>query len=132
MARPGPRPKNIEGMVFGLLTAETLILSAGRSRWRCRCECGGTISVTAGRLVNGYTRSCGCMRGQNKLDLRGLKFGRLTAIAADGRGADKSVLWDCACDCDAHTKVRAKDLASGNTKSCGCLPRARRKKESNQ
>lgn len=30
--------------------------------WRCRCECGTTVTVTSGHLRSGHTRSCGCLQ----------------------------------------------------------------------
>lgn len=29
--------------------------------WRCKCDCGNEIDVTATDLVSGHTRSCGCL-----------------------------------------------------------------------
>lgn len=34
------------------------------ARWRCRCRCGSVRAVTASRLRNGTSRSCGCIRGE--------------------------------------------------------------------
>lgn len=34
----------------------------GEAFWRCVCLCGAGISVRAGNLTNGSTRSCGCLR----------------------------------------------------------------------
>lgn len=55
-------------------------------------------------------------------DLSGQVFGRLTAIR---RGPDKlkAVTWECRCGCGESKHVRAGDLVSGRTKSCGCLLR---------
>jgi len=33
----------------------------GKSRWACRCDCGGSITVAAGHLKSGHTSSCGCL-----------------------------------------------------------------------
>lgn len=43
----------------------TVIEFAGRDKrnrvlWRCRCDCGETVTVSAGNLKK--TRSCGCLR----------------------------------------------------------------------
>ena len=34
----------------------------GRTRWRCGCDCGNKTIVSSGDLVNGETKSCGCLR----------------------------------------------------------------------
>lgn len=52
-------------------------------------------------------------------DLKGLCFGQLTVqefICLKHDGA----LWKCQCSCGNTATVRAGDLKSGNTKSCGC------------
>jgi hypothetical protein len=33
----------------------------GKSRWRCRCECGRETVVGASSVLRGTTRSCGCL-----------------------------------------------------------------------
>ena len=33
----------------------------GDTSWLCRCDCGKETVVTAGNLINGNTRSCGCL-----------------------------------------------------------------------
>ena len=50
-------------------------------------------------------------------------FGRLRAIAIAGVSHSGRTLWKCLCDCGAEKIVRAADLRSGRTKSCGCLAR---------
>jgi hypothetical protein len=58
-------------------------------------------------------------------NLAGQKFGRLSVIERDGTEVDKagkrSALWRCLCECGATAFVPTRRLASGNTKSCGCL-----------
>lgn len=55
-------------------------------------------------------------------DLSGQKFNRLTAIRiAEKRG--KNYYYECICDCGNRKLVRAGQLTSGGTKSCGCLQR---------
>ena len=53
-------------------------------------------------------------------DLTGQRFGKLVAEKWLGIEKHKSV-WRCRCDCGNMTKVTAGALASGNTKSCGCM-----------
>ncbi len=53
-------------------------------------------------------------------DLTGRKFGRLTVIE-QGETLGGRVAWSCCCECGSRTVVRATDLRSGKSKSCGCV-----------
>lgn len=61
MARPGDR--DLEGERFGLLVVLCLEDQRvhGKRVWLCLCDCGEANSVTTGRLVNDWTKSCGCL-----------------------------------------------------------------------
>lgn len=54
-------------------------------------------------------------------DLKGQRFGRLTAIERTDSLGRKGVYWKCVCECGKETSVHARALVSGHTKSCGCL-----------
>ncbi len=56
------------------------------------------------------------------VDRVGKVVGRLTVIARED-GPRGCVRWRCLCACGATTAVRASDLATGNTRSCGCRKR---------
>jgi len=59
-----------------------------------------------------------------KLDITGLKFGKLTAIKENGfdkSPSRKHIRWDCKCDCGNILNVRLNALRTGGVKSCGCL-----------
>lgn len=63
------RVKNIEGQRFGRLVAVRLdpYRKVYTSRvWECKCDCGKTIYVPTNKLVNGHTKSCGCLREFSK------------------------------------------------------------------
>lgn len=58
-------------------------------------------------------------------DLSGQKYGKLTVLyrAADyvqPSGQHKR-MWHCRCECGKECDIRANDLKSGNTQSCGCF-----------
>ncbi len=62
----------------------------------------------------------------NKFNLKGKSFGRLTVIENDRM--EKGVRWAlCLCECGKESDVRVSDLRSGNTRSCGCLFKDTRK-----
>lgn len=55
-------------------------------------------------------------------NLTNQKFGRLLVLERDYemQKIAKRVCWKCKCDCGNFISVRAVDLKSGHTKSCGC------------
>lgn len=55
------------------------------------------------------------------LDISGQRFGSLVALEPTSERRGGKIVWRCRCDCGNETFVTAKDLKSGNTKSCGCL-----------
>ena len=61
-----------------------------------------------------------------KQDLTGRRFGRWTVIKYLGAEKNKSV-YLCRCDCGNEVKVRANNLLSGTSTSCGCVFREKLK-----
>ena len=55
-----------------------------------------------------------------RADLTGERFGRLVVLARAG-SKSRQPLWSCRCDCGAVAVKSGSGLASGKTKSCGCL-----------
>lgn len=135
---------DLTGRRFGRLTvcslADPYVSPKGcRIRqWNCVCDCGQKMVVRSNFLTSGKVTSCGCERKRfpdlprvdpsrpsSESDLTGMRFGRLTVLGLDEpyvspRGT-RERRWKCACDCGNVTTVRAGALASGNTRSCGCL-----------
>lgn len=60
--------------------------------------------------------------GKPKVNIRGQKYGRLTALhPMEGLGTEGRVMWMCQCDCGIRLIRDSNKLRTGNTKSCGCL-----------
>lgn len=53
------------------------------------------------------------------IDLKGLRFGRLTVIERDGSKGGRAT-WACVCECGKRVSVIGKLLCNGTTSSCGC------------
>ena len=56
--------KDLSSMTFGALT---VLEKTGEKRrtdllWLCKCNCGNTVTVPATLLLQGKTRSCGCLK----------------------------------------------------------------------
>lgn len=93
----------------------------GRARWKCQCKCGKITTVLGKHLRSGNTKSCGCLKQENRrVDLRGQRFGRLLVLG-DPIPNSRGTQWKCLCDCGTICYKVSSDLVSGNTQSCGCL-----------
>jgi hypothetical protein len=66
------------------------------------------------------------MRGENKVDMVGQKFGRLLILSA-AKSRHGRAYWNCVCDCGKLCKAMGRWVRQGKKRSCGCLQR-----ESNQ
>lgn len=53
---------HLEGKKFGRLNViECVGSKKNRRMWRCSCDCGNEVIVSASSLVGGMTKSCGCL-----------------------------------------------------------------------
>lgn len=111
-----PKPLELSGMRFGMLTVIRRVSNSikGRSMWECLCDCGNTKNVKGTYLKNGETKSCGCARCKPLSE--GDVFGRLTVAKRVG-----STRYLCKCVCGKEKIITAGNLRSGDIKSCGCL-----------
>lgn len=53
-------------------------------------------------------------------DLTGIRFGMLIALFTPSRKVGERRFWMCRCDCGVEKLVKAHNLTSGETNSCGC------------
>lgn len=66
--------KDLTGKKFGKLTAISVDSSKRTGNiWLCRCDCGRTALVLTSRLLNGHTRSCGCMKKESVQRMRDIQ-----------------------------------------------------------
>jgi hypothetical protein len=99
---------------------------SGKSRWKCRCDCGNISYPHANKLRSGSTKSCGCLQKElaskrTGIDLTGQRFDRLTVVERAGLTSIGGYRWKCRCDCGNISYPAATRLRSGGTRSCGCL-----------
>lgn len=59
--RLSARQKDLTNKKFGRLTALYSKNVNKRYEWLCECECGKKIWVKTSSLINGHTKSCGCL-----------------------------------------------------------------------
>lgn len=92
--------------------------SLGHALWKCKCICGEIIHTKGNYLLTGQKTNCGCLRQPN---LQGTVFGRLVVLGTATPDAKGNTRLVCKCRCGTKKTIRALDLKSGGTKSCGCL-----------
>ncbi len=105
---------NLEGQRFGKLLVLEYVQD--QTKWKCQCDCGNITYVTAGALVGGRTKSCGCIPKRKIEDITGKKFNYLTVIRLAYK-KDNKFYYECQCDCGEKTIVERSKL--GITQSCG-------------
>lgn len=117
--------EDFTGKIYGRLVVLGKDLERGGCYLLCRCECGNEKSIRKDHLVDGSTKSCGCLRNTH-IDLAGKRFDRLLVLrevsrVQKGNKDGYRYYWLCLCDCGKETEVLAEHLIAGNIRSCGCL-----------
>lgn len=113
--------KNITNQRFATLVAlrPTEQRFRGSVIWECLCDCGKTVHLSVCRLPQ--AKSCGDpVHIPNKLDLRGRRFGKLTALEPSEQREKRCVKWKCRCDCGALVYIKGSKIKNGHNTSCGC------------
>ena len=137
---PIGQARDLTGQKFGRLVA--LFRTENKSkmtRWVCQCECGDIHDYNAASLINGTSKSCGCLNREKARERMlqynlqqqsiniGDRFGKLVVIKYLGlrkqKSRDKNAAWYlCQCDCGSKPiEVMGNSLVTGQKQSCGCL-----------
>ena len=124
---------DLTGQKFDKLTVIEKAPSRARHvYWKCQCECGNIVEVSAESLKRNIPHNCGCVKLQlqnekeqikeNKLNyLVGQRFGKLTVKSRTDKRINGSIVWHCQCDCGNYKDVPTHLLQNNHTQSCGCL-----------
>lgn len=114
--------------------------------WKFRCDCGNVVSISKSNVLDGRTRSCGCLRREfvkeraikmaktMSKDITGKRFGmlsvlRLTIPEEHPPSATRGAYWVVRCDCGNLAVKRSRLIRSGQTTSCGCRRHRNRPKK---
>lgn len=64
-----PATLDLHGRRFNrLLVLERAPKISRLTRWKCQCDCGRFTTVVTGKLTNGHTQSCGCLKRERIAD----------------------------------------------------------------
>lgn len=127
------------GKVFGKLTVikrHDQVNNDNKYPYICKCECGGEIIATKNNLIDGRTRSCGCLHYNSLIERHkkyrenfdyesfiGKVFGKLTIIEYSGYiNSSYGHSFNCKCECgNFKNKISIFHLQGNHTRSCGCI-----------
>lgn len=85
--------------------------------YTCECLlCGKIFDRNIYNVKNNKFQNCGCQNLQ--YDLRGKKFGKLTAIEPLGLNKHKEMTWKCVCDCGNEYVATSYSLRNNYTIQC--------------
>ncbi len=87
----------------------------GNKKYLCVCDCGTERIVSAQRLLNNTSRSCGCDNSYRlKYDLTGQQINEWKVLEYEG-----NQMWKCKCSCGNIRSIHSRHLRTGESKSCG-------------
>jgi hypothetical protein len=98
----------------------------GEKYYKCQCDCGTIRNVRAYSLKKGVSKSCGCLLKETmsklkRIDIGGVKFGKLTPIERIQGSGKHFNRWLCKCECGNEVIASTGSLRNGKHLSCGCI-----------
>ncbi len=93
---------------------------SGRERAPQSGHCSARTCADRAERPIGEARAESTMR---RIDMKGLRFGRLEVLEATERRYSGHMLWHCRCDCGTAFIADGTSLRRGQTISCGCAHR---------
>ena len=105
--------------IHGQLTVLSFAYCKNGQIWyNCRCSCGNKKQIRRDYLLNGHTRSCGCL--VKEADISGQQFGRWTVLRRDTTKLGPPA-YICRCACGTERSVDKRTLLCFNQKKSSDL-----------
>lgn len=143
-------PKDLTGQTFGRLTVLSLEQANEKmvdEIWKCQCSCDlhKIVNVKRRYLINGTTRSCGCLAKEARklpnsgqfqaidpTDIVGARLGKLIVLNVDHK-TGRHYYYNCECDCGNTTvKERSALLNNINLQCTECYKEGLKMKAANE
>ena len=118
---------NIVGKKYGRLTIIESIYNECQTQAKCLCDCGNVTVVYRADVVNGHTKSCGCLHKEKTSETNtkdwtghisdyGVEF--LSQNHMNNKG---QWMWNCKCGiCGEEFVALPAKVNNGQITSCGC------------
>lgn len=119
---------NIKDSRWTVIEKDLIRSGPSGSYWKCICQCGKIKSIRGSELLQGRSKSCGCLAQElRRVDMtgwimknHGVPDSLLTVLYLVNEYKTKTI-WHCRCECGNELDAQGINIRSGNTKSCGCL-----------
>lgn len=102
------------GNKYGKLTVISLSSktdSKGQKYWNCLCDCGKECVVRGTSLRSGQTKSCGCLKANNReINELGNQYGDLLVIGKSDKRSNNHIVWICQCICGNICEISSSHL----------------------
>lgn len=105
---------------YGHIAIKYLYSKKGRSIWLFKCHCGKEFESEAANVSSGRVKSCGCLNHKNYTKV--VLPNKIVAIKYLYSNKYGKAVWLFKCRCGKEFICTGSDIATGSTKSCGCLP----------
>lgn len=87
----------------------------------CVCECGKVKNIVLSKVLNGKTKSCGCIYNHRmKESAIGKKYNKLT-VKEFHSIKNERLMFKFKCDCGNEKVSSLSEVKNGSIKSCGCM-----------
>lgn len=117
------------GIKNNYLTILEPVFTQGKAtKYKCQCDCGNITFVSKAHFLSGDTKSCGCYakkrmsiigKQYNPIkDITNIRFGKLIPKKPTDRRQQKSVIWECQCDCGQTHYASLSNLSNGSVDRC--------------
>ncbi len=114
-----PKPLDLVGKRFGMLTVKERISCYGNSKWLCECDCGNLYEAYATNLKSGKIYSCGCVKRRGKNPKDNVEETRLSALTRKKRKDANSTIKGVRFS-EQHKKWQAYIGFKGKLINLGC------------
>lgn len=120
--------KDVVGEVYNRFTIVEMISNKvyGNRYVKAKCSCGIIKEVIYTDLVRGRVKSCGCLNGKDKINIKSFDIFNYWTVVKEVEKVNNKTSFLCKCVCGKEAVVSSNALRKEKSKSCGCMRKPRK------
>ena len=120
--------KDVVGEVYNRFTIVEMISNKvyGNRYVKAKCFCGIIKEVIYTDLVRGRVKSCGCLNGKDKINIKSFDIFNYWTVVKEAEKVNNKTSFLCKCVCGKEAVVSSNALRKEKSKSCGCMRKPRK------